>query len=583
MALVYEEALAHPTWCPIQPQDCWTELPHANWNPLQRRLIDRMPGERINPRALTLPGRAIPRRLATSQTEPVEPERTTNPLAFLMTLEKPNGNRSAGGEPQACASTSPTLAIFHSGGREAEIEEVFRRIVSAGVSLDQVEIACASEAHVALLWEKALQHDWAVTLGPGPRRSSDASRSPRSSVSATGSKPTSPPVTSVVCSNPVILALKRMRKASPPGKPRVLWPALKRVGDARLTASHWDGCARSTSRAQSIPTSQTTTVRMHGTRLTSRHASSPGSRASWIGSRTGNRRPGSRCKPQWTPLFASSSTRRHARAPLTIVRHRRSSTTSESCAPSVPSRVRSRERCDSSGNVCSRCRSRRSVHVPVICTPAGWRTYGYSGRPHVFVVGLEGRTRVSVDGRDAVLLDAERVAISPVLRSSTDRIDEAVHAALARLAVSGQASITFSYSCRDTREFRENVCVLAHAAGVSGAAVRSRPLVSTYEGRAGRAEISRVGGTGMRRRLPVDGGCAVSSARASRGSKRFGATFDGVALGRKAGKRARPKRSPSSTAMCLRRARCLDPGCRRHGALGDRAGKGPRHVPSVSF
>jgi hypothetical protein len=50
MARVYEEALAHPSWCPIQPQDCWTELPHANWNPLQRRLIDRMPGERIHPR-----------------------------------------------------------------------------------------------------------------------------------------------------------------------------------------------------------------------------------------------------------------------------------------------------------------------------------------------------------------------------------------------------------------------------------------------------------------------------------------------------------------------------------------------------
>ena len=36
MATVYEEALKHPDWCPIQPEDCWTELPDANWNPLQR-------------------------------------------------------------------------------------------------------------------------------------------------------------------------------------------------------------------------------------------------------------------------------------------------------------------------------------------------------------------------------------------------------------------------------------------------------------------------------------------------------------------------------------------------------------------
>ena len=55
---------------------------------------------------------------------------------------------------------------------------------------------------------------------------------------------------------------------------------------------------------------------------------------------------------------------------------------------------------------------------------------------------------------DAVLLDAERAAISADLRLSTDRIDEAVYAVLSRLAVSG-ASATFSYSCRDTREFRE--------------------------------------------------------------------------------------------------------------------------------
>ena len=27
MAVVYEEAMQHPDWCPIQPEDCWTELP----------------------------------------------------------------------------------------------------------------------------------------------------------------------------------------------------------------------------------------------------------------------------------------------------------------------------------------------------------------------------------------------------------------------------------------------------------------------------------------------------------------------------------------------------------------------------
>ena len=44
---------------------------------------------------------------------------------------------------------------------------MFRRILATGAPLDQVEIACASDAHVALIWEKALRHEWPVTLGPG--------------------------------------------------------------------------------------------------------------------------------------------------------------------------------------------------------------------------------------------------------------------------------------------------------------------------------------------------------------------------------------------------------------------------------
>src|SRR5262245_14429889 len=50
MATVYQEALQHPDWCPIQPPDCWTELPDANWNPRQRALLDGLPGEWIEPK-----------------------------------------------------------------------------------------------------------------------------------------------------------------------------------------------------------------------------------------------------------------------------------------------------------------------------------------------------------------------------------------------------------------------------------------------------------------------------------------------------------------------------------------------------
>src|SRR5688572_13300318 len=52
MAAVYQEAARHSEWCPIQPQDCWTELPGIVWTPLQRRLLDSVPGERIVPKTL---------------------------------------------------------------------------------------------------------------------------------------------------------------------------------------------------------------------------------------------------------------------------------------------------------------------------------------------------------------------------------------------------------------------------------------------------------------------------------------------------------------------------------------------------
>ena len=79
---------------------------------------------------------------------------------------------------------------------------------------------------------------------------------------------------------------------------------------------------------------------------------------------------------------------------------------------------------------------------------------GYAGRAHLFIVGLEEGRVFAGSTEDPVLLDEERARISEDLTRSTDRIDEAVYGVLSRLAVSG-AHATFSYACRDTREFRE--------------------------------------------------------------------------------------------------------------------------------
>jgi hypothetical protein len=65
------------------------------------------------------------------------------------------------------ARNDGTLDIFHAGGRDAEVDEVLRRILAAGHPLDQVEIACASEAYPLLAWEKATRLGWPVTLSTG--------------------------------------------------------------------------------------------------------------------------------------------------------------------------------------------------------------------------------------------------------------------------------------------------------------------------------------------------------------------------------------------------------------------------------
>ena len=123
-ATVFEEALKHPKWCPVKTEDCVTMLPGVQWTPLQRRLLDGLPGE-----SLACEPRTADRR---PRTEDCRPAR-----------------------------------FFTAGGPESEVEEVMRRILASGRKLDEVEIACASEGYSTLLWEKACRYEWPVTLATG--------------------------------------------------------------------------------------------------------------------------------------------------------------------------------------------------------------------------------------------------------------------------------------------------------------------------------------------------------------------------------------------------------------------------------
>ena len=449
MAVVYEEAVEHPDWCPIQPEDCWTELPDTIWTPLQRKLIDTMPGERIVAQTLEILGATIPRRL--------------DPSALGAPVERLPGNPAISplasiSDPGATPGASANIDLFHAGGREAEIEEVFRRILTAGASLDQVEIACASDAHVALVWEKAVRHDWKVTLGPGipvaqtrPGRAlmglcdwieTDFSAGYLRRLLQSGDLGLEMEDEGFTAAQAArilgragagwgretyALSLGRLRKAyesraADPDESQEDRDEARAKADLTSKVLEWISrmiaVVPSTGADGTIPLQAVVEGAIHFVERTTARNSALDHRA------------GAALSEYIQELRALGSFTCTVFEALRFIRER---VQALNVAPERP----------------------RPGHL-FACTLA---QAGYAGRPHLFVVGLEEGRVFPTGTEDPVLLDAERAALSASLRLSTDRIDEAVWSVLSRLAAwSGGASgarATLSYSCRDTREFRE--------------------------------------------------------------------------------------------------------------------------------
>jgi ATP-dependent helicase/nuclease subunit B len=479
MAVVFEEALKHRDWCPIQDQDCWTELPDHVWSPLQRRLIDAMPGERIVPRALEVAGATIPRRLV-GPCERVAPDPATNPLAFLMAPAR--GPR---------AQQASRIALFHAGGHEAEVEEVFRRILTSGAPLDRVEIACGSQDHVSLAWEKALRHDWPVTLGPG--------------IAATCTRP-GRAILGFCTWIESDFAAGHFRRLLQSGDMGV------EADDEGFTAGE---AARILARAEAGWGRATYGLSLG--RLQKEYESRAADENEADDEREDAReKAGLTAKvrawmealvlgvpvagddntvPLQSVVTAALNFIVHTTARKSALDHRAGAALEEyvadleslgdfSCTLFEALRF-IRERVQGLTVAAERP---RAGHLYV----SSLSRFGDSGRPHLYVVGLEEGRVFPTGAEDPVLLDAERAAISPDLRTSTDRIDESVYAVLSRLARCGSvtaeavevgstvasisdrleervlgvgswrlgvdrchARVTFSFSCRDTREFRE--------------------------------------------------------------------------------------------------------------------------------
>jgi RecB family exonuclease len=446
MATVYEEALQHLDWCPIGPSDCWTELPDVIWTPLQQRLMDALPGERIRARMWAMPGVVIPRRMTHAAIDRVAPGAAQNPLAFLMTpREAPDASREA----------AKSIDLFAAGGREAEVDEVFRRILAAGVSLDQVEIVCASDDHVSLAWEKALRHEWPVTLGPGvpapatrPGRAlvglcdwieTDFSAAHLRHLLQSGDMGIEKDDEGFTAGE----AARTLARAEA-GWGRATYAlslgALRKAYETRAADPDLSDNDRDLARAKAETTARVQTW------VTDLIPSIP--------------EPDKKGEValqdvvdvalRYIERTTARSSQLDHRAAAALLDHVRELKALDSFRGSLPTALRFiRERVQSLSVAPERPRA-GSLYL---CTAA---QAGYSGRPHVFIVGLEEGRVFPTATEDAVLLDREREAISPALRRSVDKVDEAVYAMLARLATFGtDTKVTFSYSVRDTREFRE--------------------------------------------------------------------------------------------------------------------------------
>ena len=446
-ATVFEEALQHPDWCPIQAQDCWTELPDVPWSFLQRRLIDAMPGERVVPEALALPGATMPRRLAEARVSRVEPEASA-PLAFLMAPDRVPS--------RAPAPERPAPAFFHAGGAEAEVDEVFRRIVSAGAHLDQVEIVCASSHYTTLVWEKACRYEWPATIAGGvPATLTRPGRALLGLADWIDDEFAAGRFRRLLQSGdvalPKTLDISAGRAANLIARAEAAWGretyrrSLTRLAkSSRVRAEHPDTAAHERERLDGRATAAEALAQWIQTWIDAIPAPDESAQIEF--------QPLVECAASFVETCSGRASALDAAAAARLVSaiHELRALGAFRCSM-APALGFLRERVEDLAVGADRARPGH-LHVTSLGHAA------FSARPYIFIVGLEEGRVFPATFEDPVLLDGERARISPALARSSDRTDEAVFQAIGRLAAASarpDGHLCLSYSCRDLREFRE--------------------------------------------------------------------------------------------------------------------------------
>jgi ATP-dependent helicase/nuclease subunit B len=458
-AAVFAEARLRANAAPIRAADLLLELPNVIWPPLVRAFLDALPGDRLIPAVPRIPSLTIPRRV---QGLPREECDTASTLASLMQPDsrthaaRVSRPANAGLKARATASES-SLRLFRAGGAEAEIEEVFRRILHAEggpLPLDQVEIACASPDYPFLVWQKAQRYGWPVTLGPG--------------IPITATRPAR-----------ALLAWCDWIEA---GYPASGLRRLLQSGDIRLDIPDGPGPGHA---ARLLLTSEATWGRRTYANSLAALAAAEREQAenpeldpdkqaarlkrathakllgAWIDALLAALPdPDAVSIPFQSLLSAARDFVAHlaataneldgkaARAVDTAVADLRT-LGSIDCPPSYALDL---IRAAIDGVTVGADRARPGhLHVSALARA------GTAGRPHAFVVGLEEGRVLPALVEDPVLLDVERTRIAGALATSADRAAESVHAIVSRLVLLAQprGSLCLSFSCRDLREYRE--------------------------------------------------------------------------------------------------------------------------------
>jgi len=440
---IFDDAAAHAAEGPTVATDVVLELPGTCRSTLQRSFLDCLPGARPPARILDIPRLEIP---TWPQRRPVERVRPTcEPLSDsqrLRYLLAPDQAPAAAGDG--------TLTMFRAAGKEAEVEEVFRRIQAGRIALDEVEIACAQpDAYAPLLWDKAQRHGWRLTLEMG--------------IPGTLTRP--------------VRALLAFCDWIETGFSAVRMIRLLESGDLAPELGEDFGtgsAARLLRRAGATLGRDTYRMALAGLAASDRQSAEdaeaePEDRAYYA-------MRAARCErlAEWfrelfsrIPASSESEIGRLLDASAAFLTQAAVKSEEDAAAQAGATNAIAQleplrdfprpvafaltllRDCLSRIRVCADRSRPGALHATSL------QQAGYSGRAHTFVVGLEEGGVFLRGCEDPVLLDDERMALAaPPLPSSRDRVAEAVYAALARLT-SLEGNVCLSYSCRDLREGRE--------------------------------------------------------------------------------------------------------------------------------